>query len=357
MANDPFSFANDWMAFQKKYADSLSALNPQSFGGAQPAPSTLSNPWGEAVEQWWKGVSPGATSDVEDFYRRLIDQGKNYFQMAEQMSNLSQAADASATQWQDATNQALEKMKALFSGTETAGLSGFGDAMSGWSSATEQWRNNLSSFMPGAFSMTGGASDFSGMGEPMERFLNQLLNMPGVGEKREEQADRQELIRLTLAYQQAMQAYMKAHNAIAVKSIEKLQKVFSSPDSEAMKKVDSMKAVYDLWVDCCEEVYAEEVVTDEYVAIHGNVVNTLAALKQKGRAMMDETLEAFNQPTRKELNSVHQRMHQMRRENRILRADVEALKTQLEALSKPAPRKRAASRTTKATTTKAVDKK
>jgi class III poly(R)-hydroxyalkanoic acid synthase PhaE subunit len=95
------------------------------------------------------------------------------------------------------------------------------------------------------------------------------------------------------------------------------------------KPVESARALYDSWVGCCEQVYAEEVKTAEYARISGRLINAQMAVKQRMAIMVDEALGAMNMPTRSELRTLQDRLQETRREYKALRHEVEALKRQL----------------------------
>jgi len=117
-------------------------------------------------------------------------------------------------------------------------------------------------------------------------------------------------------------------------------------------------------VDCCEEVYAEYVMTDKYVKVHGDMVNSLMAVKQQGRKMMDDTMGSLNMPTRREIDTIHQRVQQLRRDENAQNRQIEVMESDLRVLieaqaakiisleekitkleAKPAPRRTAARKT------------
>jgi hypothetical protein len=75
-------------------------------------------------------------------------------------------------------------------------------------------------------------------------------------------------------------------------------------------------------VDVCEEVYARFAMSEDYTRLYGEVVNALMAFKKQANLIVDDTVEAFNLPTRKEVDSLHKRMHDLRRENNHLRKAV-----------------------------------
>ncbi len=119
-----------------------------------------------------------------------------------------------------------------------------------------------------------------------------------------------------------------------------------------------MRALYDLWVDAAEEAYAEIALSDEFRKVYGDVVNSQMRVRQAIQQEVERMSTDFGMPTRSELNSVHKRLHELRREVRNgrspessreideLRAEVRELKRAMserssEAAPPPAPVKRA----------------
>ena len=101
------------------------------------------------------------------------------------------------------------------------------------------------------------------------------------------------------------------------------------------KSVGTARELYDLWVDCCEDVYGEYVATDEYAELHAELVNTLMQVKRHAGALTDEFLGAMNMPTRREVNTLHRRLHETRREGKTLAAEIAAIKEQMERALEP----------------------
>jgi class III poly(R)-hydroxyalkanoic acid synthase PhaE subunit len=166
--------------------------------------------------------------------------------------------------------------------------------------------------------------------------LNRFLSAPGLGYAREEQGQYQDLLRRLMAYQRALQRYMQFFSGLGMKSVDHMRRALEGLQADG-KAVDSVRGLYDLWVSCCEEVYAEEVRTADYAMIHGELVNALMALKRRMSVMVDESLGAMNMPTRSELRTLQDRLQETRRENKALRLELETLKTRVTALA-PAPR-------------------
>ena len=351
MSEDPFSIANDWLAYQQKYWKALSSLVPddtpeknassrQSFNFAQ-------NPWSDTLESWWKTNSVNAPPPAKDFYSQIVEQGKSYIKMAENLSNAMQSANIAnqtATQWHDVLHSTLNSMKDSYLSPNKDAQDTLHKWMGMGELPVDHWQRIFSSmsFMPGDFLQGLNTLDLNHMDKSMKEHLDQFISAPGVGHMRERQGQYQELNSLWINYLTALQEYMEAHNQIAIKSIERMQSCFGNQETEG-NQLNSIRDIYDLWIDCCEDVYADSVNSDEYVEIYGNIVNALMALKRHSRMMVDETLGALNMPTRAEINTLHERFHQEWRENKKLRSELENIKDQLAAMNKPKP---AARRTT-----------
>ena len=105
----------------------------------------------------------------------------------------------------------------------------------------------------------------------------------------------------------------------------------------------SLREFYNIWVDACEEVYGEYAMSGEYSEMYGEMVNALMQVKRHSSLLVDEMLESMNMPTHREINTLHQRLHEMRREYRALRDEIEQLRGETERpAASPAATKKAA---------------
>jgi len=166
-------------------------------------------------------------------------------------------------------------------------------------------------------------------GDPLRNMphnhVNQALSAPGLGYTREEQAQYQDLARRGIEYQQAMQEYMQFFSGLGTKSVGRMRDFLESQN----KPIESARGLYDAWVGCCEQVYADEVKTPDYARISGRLINAQMAVKQRMSVMVDEALGAMNMPTRSELRTLQDRLQETRREYKALRHEFEMLKRQL----------------------------
>jgi len=325
--SNPFS-PDAWLDAQRRYWDSWMDLARQTTGGAAQKKDAEA-PWTQSLDQWWRAVSPaaGESGVTREFYDRLLDLGRSYFTMTE---NLCKAGNPSA-----AVEGWLEQMQYAFGGKPVAGGRTPKDFMAFFDLPLDTWQRTVSSFapVPGDYLK----ALHPDVGDDVTAQLDRFLSIPGVGYSRESQEQYQHLGRLVLDYQKAMGEYAASMSQLAMRSVERLRKKLE----EAEEPVTSVRALYNLWVDACEDEYADLTMSEEYAEIYGRMVNALMALKRQGAQMVDETLEGFNMPTRREVNTLHRRLQETRREMRALRSALEE-KAESAPAAKPKAKRAAA---------------
>ncbi|MCF7985363.1 MAG: class III poly(R)-hydroxyalkanoic acid synthase subunit PhaE [Thiohalocapsa sp.] len=311
-------FNEDWLKLQQKYWEGLTEMSQKAMGMSAPKQS----PWEAAMEQWWRAVSPAASNPAQDFMQRMMDQGKNFFAMAEQFTKPLAGADTASDGW-EMLNKTLEQMQNAFTGALGDGDESVRRMMGFWEMPLDNWQRMMSSMspVPGDFLR-------NMPHDQVKDSMNRMLSAPGLGYTREEQASYQDLIRRNLDYQRAMQEYAGFFNKLGMKSVERMRE-FVQSRAEKGESIDSARSLYDSWISCCEAVYADEVGTPEYARIHGQLVNAQMALKKRMSVMVDETLGTMNMPTRSELRTLQDRLQETRRENKQLRRDLDMIKRRI----------------------------
>jgi class III poly(R)-hydroxyalkanoic acid synthase PhaE subunit len=331
MTTNPFTaWANHLLEYQRTYQDAWQALAAQPNARGFDAVGNDSNPWVAALEQWWKTAQLGTTPPVQDFYTRLVEQGKVYFQMSDGLNKALQEASAlgeSAARWQEAVNNTVSGLKDMFGGQKAAESGAVRQAIGFWELPLKTWQRAVSSssVLPGDFLQHINALGVGRVRDEIHGRVDQLLSTPAIGYMRENQEQTQTLAKLIIDYQQALHDYVATYGEIGIKCVETLQQHVQRRAEEG-KSVGSLRDMYDLWVDSCEEAYGEYVSTDEYVEIYGSLVNSLMAVKRHGTMMVDEVLGALNMPTRAEIDTLHLRLQEARREGKALRAELESLR-------------------------------
>jgi class III poly(R)-hydroxyalkanoic acid synthase PhaE subunit len=314
------TWTDEWMEMQQKYWQNWADATQRLFGQE----TSPANAWGNAMENWWKMVSPAAGSDLtRGFYGKMVEQGKAFFQMAEQFSSkLGGATGAATGDWSGAMDGAMQGLKDAFS-KMNAGDASVHKMLAFWELPFDNWQRMVSSL-----SLVPGDVLRNVPTEGMRSKLDRVLGTPGLGYTREEQGQYQELSRAVLDYQETLAEYLNFFSRLGVGAVERLQWQVKEAESKH-KPITSARNLYDTWVSCCEAEYADSVMTEEYSQLHGRLVNALMRLKQRMSLIVDEYLGALNMPTRRELRTLQDRVQEARRETKRLRHEVEALKKQL----------------------------
>lgn len=261
-----------------------------------------------------------------DVMEKFIAQGRAFFEMGERFAR-SAADSHDVFDWEKLNEQALGNLKKMFDWSgESAPNMGF------WQLPLDNWQRTMSSMaapFPGDYLRGFSPEGFTG--QQARAQLNQFLSTPSVGYSREFQDQYQHLAKLALAYEKANQRYFATFMDMGKRSVELLQKRLHER-SQANNPITSLRELYNLWVDCSEEVYGAYVLTDDYVQVHGELVNALMDLKHHGSRMVDDIAGAYNLPTRVEMDTVHRRLQQSRRDNHNLLDQVAELSEQIEQL-------------------------
>jgi hypothetical protein len=165
--------------------------------------------------------------------------------------------------------------------------------------------------------LTSGATP---MLEQMQKEGLSWLQVPAFGYAREHQEHYQKMALAFVDFQEALKKY----NALIMQSSQRSFEILElklAERSEPGRQIDSVRALYDLWVDAAEEAYAEVALSAEFRAVYGDVVNSQMRVRSQLQQEVERIGVDLGMPTRTELNSVHKRLHDLRRE---LRASQEA---------------------------------
>jgi len=309
MNNNWMDSQPDWFQNQTQYMDAWS-----SFQQFMPNSSSGIPPMAEAMNSWWKSVSPSLSGQNHDFYSKMMQQGQTFCFMGEQFSKLLEGMNevkSQSEQWQTALKDQFDSMKSMFEGANV-GMQG--------------------SFASSPFT-TGGSFDEHFKIAEMTSSIEKLLSVPGVGPDRETQAQMQEGLKLLNDYQQVSSEYQAEMSKVGIEALEAMrQRILEM--AEQGKEIKSLREIYDLWVDCNEKAYAELVYTDEYSELYGRLTNALLAVKQHQGKVMDKLLAKLNMPTRQGMNTVLKRVQEMKRGQSKSAAKIKALENELHALRK-----------------------
>ena len=181
-------------------------------------------------------------------------------------------------------------------------------------------------------------------------------HMAAFGFTRERQLQQQEIAAAMQEYLDWSSKYQALIQRANAEGFERLQAKLAD-FTDSTRQIESLKALYDLWVDGTEEAYAQIALSEEFRHVYGEMVNAQGRLRQLQQQQLEAMCRELGMPTRSEVSALGKRLHELRREVRgqgasgesddvaALRAEVAALKRQL--AGKTGDAKRPASRSSK----------
>jgi polyhydroxyalkanoate synthase subunit PhaE len=309
----------EWMASQRAFWDTWSRLYLKA---AEPGSSGFSLPWTAALEVWQKSMSQPTSEPGQAFLQGLLRQGKVFLRVAEDFTRL--AGGARGKEWQEVFQGKVNDWKAMLEAGSPADVT---QAMRGlmpfFELPFETWTRTVSGFsvLPGDFLQALKPEGLRQVTDEVHDRIGRFLSVPSVGYTREWQDQNQRGAKLVLDYQRALQEYLNAHARLGVDTIEQFSKRVMER-AQAGQEITRLREVYDLWVDAGEAAYSEFVLTEEYAAIYGRLVNALMALKHHSQNLVDEAVGAANLPTRRDILSLQCRQQEVRRQIVALRSEL-----------------------------------
>ncbi len=271
------------------------------------------------------------------------------------------AAQAQASAGNDALERTLAGLKGYFEWMQGAAAGGVGAPSSDWRQQLQQLFGGASQPLAQAFSGIDGAGA-EGFTRQWQAWM-QAAQQPGVfgdlagshgaspafGLNREQQMLQQDMLSAVTESLQASARYQALIQRANAQGMERLQDKLAE-HAEPGRQIDSLKALYDLWVDAAEEAYAEIALTEEFREVYGAMVNTQMRVRQLQQRQTEQLCQQLGVPTRSEVSSLGERLQALRRELRAGNAaaakdhtdDIASLQRELAALrqrlaaSKPA---------------------
>jgi len=324
----------------------------------------LQGQWAEFFKAWQSNLTPtlpGAASYQQHFQQagqQFIDMMQHFYaqtgqnKSAPDMTNdwLKTMQNYFLTMLQ-ANNQPANPME-----TMKATADAFMKAGGAWASALQSGGNPFSGFNPqagfgafqpqppfGGFNNLGGFGGFApppgfgtgfnwnqqqwGNAQAFQNFdpFGFYASLPGIGYTREKQEELNHLYQRWVEFDSQTRKYNAAMAQVGLEALHKFQEYLANPPKDA-ESLKSLKEVYAKWVDVCEDVYAKYAMSDDYTKLYGEVVNALMKFKAQMNHITDEAVAQLNLPTRKEVDSLHERVHALRRDNIELRKALDELR-------------------------------
>lgn len=262
-------------------------------GGAEAA-TFGADAWRQLIDGWSQ-VAQGGRAQADDAIAHFNSQARDWYARMQEVAARFAGQDSNAADvakaWKDAlgasgTNPFPEMLRSM----QGHGLQGLGQ----WVESASPWLESLRSE---------GRS---------------WMHLPAFGPAREQQERMQALARHMAHYQQASAEY----NALLLKAQEQAFPIFEAklaarngPD----QRIESARALFDLWIDAAEEAYAEAALSPEFRRVYGALVNAQMRVRAGVQRMVEDACAQVGMPTRTELDGAHRRLAELEREVRRLR--------------------------------------
>jgi class III poly(R)-hydroxyalkanoic acid synthase PhaE subunit len=330
--------AQGWDALSRQYWDAWQDLSRQATAGESALPNA---PWHEGLEQWARmfGGSGAQSQTIE----RLLASARTYTAFMQSMiaAAAEKGGEAGTGAWTDAVRR----------GFNLAG----GDASLMNNPMARALREIGGKGARGFEQMMAGLAPIL---DPAANEARSWLGLPAFGYLREHQEHYQRMATAAVDYQEQNLRY----NALMLKASQRGFEVFEdklAEREEPGRQIDSLRALYDLWVDAAEEAYAEIALSPEFREVYGALVNAQMRVRSQVQQEVERIGSELGMPTRGELDSIGKRLQELRREMKAraaepaagaaeiaaLRREVAALKAQVERGSGAATGTRPAQRT------------
>ena len=311
-------WTSQWQALARPWLEAWNDMARRSRPQAAPQ-----RPAG--FEQWARSLGGGAQGETME---RVIEAARG--QAAFMQSMLGALAGGNAgtgVPWMDALREGMASPD-LF---EHPMARVFRDG-------SAQWQHAMAPFMRGA-------TPDAGVGEA----LRAPFEMPAFGLLREHQEHYQRAGLAWIEYREQLDRYNALMLDAAKRGFEHFERKLAEREQPG-RQIDSLRALYDLWVDAAEEGYAEVALSHEFREVYGALVNAQMRVRAQMQKEAERAAAQFGMPTRSEVDTLGKRLQELRREVRgretvadlaaaiaALREEVAALKAAQASPARPAP--------------------
>jgi len=266
------------------------------------------NPWHDLWTAWSRAAtgSPAggpATATLE----RLV---QGYREFAERLAALSQGRDGAALA--RALAELVEGYARGGIGVDTAGLS------------------SLFGALPAQFAAAHPAFGHSGLEhrvrETLFAWAEQFLALPPIGPLRDWQAAVLAWQRAVLAEQRAAARVASHHQQAHRVALERYARWLRQDDGAP---IETLRALYDAWIEQAEAAYAESVMTEPFASDFAAWVNAGSAARSAGKALRERLAQTLDLPQRAEIDALLARTRALEQAMAGLREALAALEARV----------------------------
>jgi class III poly(R)-hydroxyalkanoic acid synthase PhaE subunit len=311
-----YKSGDDWLKMSQNYWKGWQDLTQQAMQGIQSEHGAA--PWHEGLEQWSRLFRGAAGStDMNNALDQLLDHGRGYLNFLQQVA--ANPGGFGAEDLRSAAQRMVEELRAA---------SPFAQAMPfGGSPLGEQLATALKWWQEAA--------------QPIQEQAQGWSRMPAFGMAREYTEQAQALSAAQDRLKEANQRYGALIAKALEGGLERFQDKLAARFEPGARRVDDMRALYDLFIDGLEEAYAETALSAEFRVVYGDLVNAQSDLRLKIQRVVEQLTGALGVPTRSEINTLEARVHELRRAAKrtddhpaigSLKAEIDQLRKEMAAL-------------------------
>lgn len=247
----------------------------------------------------------GADPQKADFFRQYQALAKQSWEAWLRQASPSAApveAPAQAGAGNAALDRALDGLKRYFDWLQGTTAAPETPAGGDWQQQLRQWFDGFQQPFTQAFGGIAGAGA-EGFGPPWQDWMQVLQKTgadatgptPAFGLDREQQMQYQALGAAMAAALQANGRYQALIQRANTEGMQRLQAKLATPG----RQVESLKALYDLWVDAAEEAYAQIALTEEFRDAYGDMVNSQMRVQQLQQQQTERLCRQWGLPGRR----------------------------------------------------------
>jgi class III poly(R)-hydroxyalkanoic acid synthase PhaE subunit len=153
-----------------------------------------------------------------------------------------------------------------------------------------------------------------------QRFLEALGRLPALGIAREHAEAWRELAIAQRECQELEQALRLELTRLQNDVLSLLEQRIGER-AQTDKPIGGWRELYDLWVECGEQTYAQLAHSEAYSKLQAELGNAAVRLRARQQKILEHALRQFDLPTRSELNSVHRQLRELRERVAMLEAE------------------------------------
>ena len=290
---------DDLEAWNRRYwnawGDALRATQPSGVA-AMPG-------WTDAMD-WWSQFARGGLPQGDEAVSRFNAQAQGWFGQMQQLAAQFAGRQANAGDIASAWRQALGGDGANPFAQVFANMPG---------SAQTDPSKMFEAFAPWL--------------QSMQRDGRSWLSLPAFGFAREHQERWQHLAQAQVDLQEQSQAYQALLAEAGQDAFARFERKLEARSAPG-KQLDTVRALFDLWIDAAEEAYADIALSPRFRDAYAALVNAQMTLRGRMQKEVEQLGSQFGMPTRTEVDSAHRKIVELEREQRRLRDAIEALMRQ-----------------------------